>query len=252
MTLTLYDTIQNGQFPAGAAAYAGYVDGGIGDQPNYAHVVNAFPGAHHLSIALFPGHDADALDVEAGAARPSDIPGWHARQVKRGIARPVIYASAFTMNEDVLPVLSSAGIARSSVRLWSAHYDGEHICGPRPSCGALRVNADGTQWTSSAFGRVLDQSLLLDSFFTASPVSTGVNWTEHLMQQLPELRQGASGTFVRTAQFQLGERGHPVKVDGAFGAVTLAAVKAVQSSFRIGTDGVIGPATWGVLIAGSV
>ena len=71
------------------------------------------------------------------------------------------------MNDQVLPVLSQAGIARARTRLWTAHYGlGEHICGPA-SCGALSVNADGTQWTSSAMGLVLDQSLLVADFFTA-------------------------------------------------------------------------------------
>ncbi|MGH3281616.1 MAG: hypothetical protein ACRDNW_21105, partial [Trebonia sp.] len=159
-------------FPAGAAAYAGYVDGHVGNQPNFAYIVRAFPKANHLSIALFASDNADALDVEPGAAAPSDVPGWHARQVARGVQRPVVYASVSTMNDEVLPVLSRAGITRAKARLWTAHYGlGEHICGPS-SCGALGVNADGTQWTSSAMGRVLDQSLLAGDFFTITPDST--------------------------------------------------------------------------------
>jgi hypothetical protein len=168
----MFDTAYNDQFPPGAAAYAAYVDGGIGNQPNYAFIVAKFPKAQHLSITLF-GNNADALDVEAGAATPSQVPGWVATQRKRGIPRPVVYASASTMNGEVLPVLSQAGIARSTVRLWTAHYDiGQHICGPN-SCGQLSVNADGTQWTPNAVvdGKtlVLDESLLVETFFTTDP-----------------------------------------------------------------------------------
>jgi len=167
----MFDTAQNDQFPAGAAAYAAYVDGGLGDQPNYAYIVSTFPRAQHLSIALFASNNADCLDVEPGAAVPSDIPGWYARQVARGIKRPVIYASASTMNDEILPVLSQAGIARAKTRLWSAHYGlGEHICGPH-SCGQLSIDADGTQWTSSAMGLNLDESLLLDTFFATTPTT---------------------------------------------------------------------------------
>ena len=74
----MYDTIYNDQFPPGAAAYAAYVDGGIGDQPNYAYIVSEFPKAQHLSISLF-GNNADAIDVESGAASP--VPG--SRLVRR-------------------------------------------------------------------------------------------------------------------------------------------------------------------------
>ena len=146
----MYDTIYNDQFPPGAAAYAAYVDGSIGDQPNYAYIVSKFPKAQHLSISLF-GNNADALDVEPGAASPvRQVPSWYDAQRKRGIQRPCVYASASTMNDEILPTLSKAGIARSTVRLWTAHYDvGQHICGPG-SCGALSVNADGTQWTPNA------------------------------------------------------------------------------------------------------
>jgi hypothetical protein len=246
--ITMYDTALNGQFPAGAAAYAAYVDGSVGNQPNYDWVVAAFPKAEHLSIALLAGSNADALDVESGAASASDVPGWHARQVARGIARPVVYASAYTMEAQVLPVLDRSGIERPSVRLWSAHYGaGEHVCGPS-SCRMTPVAMDGTQWTSSAMGRVLDQSLLLGNFFGAPAAPPTPAWTETLMQQLPELRQGATGTFVRTAQFQCGQRGHAVTVDGSFGPATLAAVKAVQAAAKITVDGTVGPQTWPALL----
>jgi hypothetical protein len=162
----MFDTALNDQFPPDADAYAAYVDGGLANQPNYAYIVHTFPKAQHLSIALFANDNADVLDVEPGASDPADIPGWYARQVQRGIQRPVIYASASLMNDTILPLLSQSGIARAKTRLWTAHYGlDEHICGP-DSCGALSINADGTQWTSNARGLVLDQSLLVESFFT--------------------------------------------------------------------------------------
>jgi hypothetical protein len=161
----MYDTVQNDQFPAGAQAYAAYVDGSIGDQPNFAYIVSAFPGAYHLSIALFASNDADTLDVEPGAASPSDVPGWYSRQKQRGVYRPCIYASVSNMAGSILPVLSQAQIDRSQVRLWSAHYGiGQHICGPA-SCNAISIEMDGTQWDNNALGLNLDESLLLDNFF---------------------------------------------------------------------------------------
>jgi hypothetical protein len=171
--IVMYDTCSNDQFPAGAPAYAAYVDGNIGDQPNYAYIVKAFPSAEHLAIALNPAHDAEALDVENGAAQPSDIPGWYAAQVARGIQRPVVYASASTMQSQILRVLAAAGISRAATRLWSAHYGaGTHICGPS-TCGQLNLDADGTQWTPNALGRDLDGSLLLPGFFSELPT----DWT---------------------------------------------------------------------------
>jgi hypothetical protein len=166
----MYDTVENSQFPAGAQAYAAYVNGGIGDQPNYNYVVSTFPNANHLSISLFASQDADALDVEPGAASPSDVPGWYNRQKQSGSYRPCIYASVSTMASSILSVLSQAKIPLSEVRLWSAHYGaGQHICGPA-SCGLISVEMDGTQWTNNALGRNLDESLLQGNFFDTSHV----------------------------------------------------------------------------------
>jgi hypothetical protein len=168
----MYDTIYNNQFPAGAEAYAAYVDGAIGDQPNYAYIVKTFPKAQHVSISLSSGVNADVLDVEEGAASAGEFPAWCTKQRSRGIQRPIVYASVSTMQDSVLPMLSANKIARSTVRLWTAHYGlGQHICGPG-SCGALSTGADGTQWTSSALGLVLDESELLATFFDTDSTGT--------------------------------------------------------------------------------
>jgi len=167
--LVMYDADQNDQFMPGADAYAAYVDGGLADQPNYAYIVSEFPKAHHLSIALFPGHDADALDIEGGAATPQSAADWYLRQKARGIERPVLYAAVSEMEADVVPAILAAGVDRKSVRIWTAHTGrGEHICGPG-TCGLLSIDADGTQWIFTAMGRSLDQSVLLPDFFGAPP-----------------------------------------------------------------------------------
>jgi hypothetical protein len=165
MTLAMPDSDESRALPPGYPAYAGYADGGIGDQPNAARIAAAFPSAHHLSIALSASHDADCLDVEPRAASPADVVSWLTRQRKRGLVRPALYASVSTMRGSILPIGRALGL---SVRLWTAHYgQGEHICGPK-TCGELTVDADGTQWTDAyrtPSGAVVDMSVLADDFF---------------------------------------------------------------------------------------
>jgi hypothetical protein len=165
----MYDTIYNDLFPSGAAAYASYVDGGVGDQPNYGWVTARYPKADHLSVAIFPSDDADCLDIEPGAAEPADAAVWYERQIKRGVYRPCFYASASLMESSLIPIVRAAGFPRDRIRLWSAHYgEGQHVCGPA-SCRLTSIPMDGTQWTDSAGGRNVDQSLLLPGFFAPQP-----------------------------------------------------------------------------------
>jgi hypothetical protein len=248
--ITMFDAIDDTQFPPGAAAYAAYVDGDLADQPNFSYIVRTFPGAHHLSITLFPDKDADAIDVETGAASPWDIPGWYARQRARGIARPVIYAGAYTMQTAVVPLLAALPGARSSVRLWTAHYGlGEHVCGPA-SCKQLSISADGTQWTSNALGRVLDQSLLAADFFGTPPAPSPVPaWQEAAMQALPLVSEGSTNVnAVRTVQGLLCARGHAVTVDGDFGQATRTAMEDFQRAHGLKADGIAGPASYPCLM----
>jgi hypothetical protein len=267
--IIMYDSDDDSQFPRGAQAYAAYVDGNLASQPNYDWVKAEFPNAFHLSITVFPDRDADCLDVENGAASPADVPGWYERQRKRGITRPCLYASASLMQAAIIPVVRSGRIARPLVRLWSAHYAGQHICGPA-SCGALSIGADGTQWTSRAWGRNLDESLLAEGFFSdpspspAAPEPGPVPaWQEAMMNTLPVLRNGSQDRpgevqFVHRVQALVACIGAvngfgPVTgltQDGDFGPATEAGVKRIQEFYRITQDGIVGPVTWQHLIAG--
>jgi hypothetical protein len=165
--VVMYDAVDISQIPAGPPAVAGYVDGAY---PTAAALAARFPHAKLLTIAVSAAGDADALDIENGDATPGDVPAWHERQQARGVQRPCLYASVSLMQAQLIPVLKAAGIPRTAVRLWTAHYAGLHLCAPS-TCGELSTAADGTQWTSRAFGRALDESLLAADFFavTAPP-----------------------------------------------------------------------------------
>lgn len=166
VTLTMYDSTNVGALPHGADAYAGYVEGLF---PTFAALKRQFAasGAHLLSIAVFASGDAECLDIEPGDATNAQAPGWVKRQLARGAHRPCLYTSVGNM-DALVTALGGAGIPRAAVRLWSAHYgQGKHICGPA-TCGLTRHACDGTQWTDSALGRSLDESILLSDFFSPS------------------------------------------------------------------------------------
>lgn len=254
--ITMFDTIWENAWPADPQAVLGYVDGHVGDQPDWAYVQRRFPGAYHLSIALSPAHDADALDIETGAATPSSAAAWYERQRSRGVARPCLYASASVMEATIIPVVRAAMIPRESVRLWSAHYTHiAHICGPA-SCGLTSVAMDGTQWTDRAYGRDLDQSLLLPGFFGAAPKPPAPQphpttpTLEEIVALAPVVRQGSTGQPVRNWQGLLCAHGHTVVIDGAFGQKTHDATVAFQRSKGLTADGIAGPVTLKAALTG--
>ena len=68
------------------------------------------------------------------------------------------------------------------------------------------------------------------------------------IQPWPLVQQGSQDHPVKTLQYLLGARGHPVTVDGIFGPVTDAAVRAFQQGKHLAVDGIVGPQTWTALI----
>jgi peptidoglycan hydrolase-like protein with peptidoglycan-binding domain len=64
----------------------------------------------------------------------------------------------------------------------------------------------------------------------------------------PLVRQGDQNHPVKTLQYLLRARGHSVAVDGIFGPLTEAAVRAFQQQKGLAVDGIVGPNTWSALI----
>lgn len=86
------------------------------------------PGAVRIDQDFASDPSADVLDVERGAARNSDCPGWAVKAmldfegaVRPGQRRPAIYTSA----SNVTPVVNAliAGRVTSGVGLWVAKWD---------------------------------------------------------------------------------------------------------------------------------
>jgi lysozyme len=65
----------------------------------------------------------------------------------------------------------------------------------------------------------------------------------------PTLVEGDTGPAVRTLQTRLNLWGAKLAVDGDFGPLTLAAVKAFQTQKHLTVDGIVGPQTWAALNA---
>ncbi len=64
----------------------------------------------------------------------------------------------------------------------------------------------------------------------------------------PTLQAGAHGEDVRTVQHLLDVHGPAVTVDGRYGPVTAAGVRAFQTANGLTADGVVGQATWQRLV----
>jgi len=74
-------------------------------------------------------------------------------------------------------------------------------------------------------------------------------YLQYTAQGLPILRQGAKGSEVVTLQTRLKKRGFlKGKADGDFGKKTLAAVQAFQRRYGLTDDGIVGGATWRLLL----
>jgi peptidoglycan hydrolase-like protein with peptidoglycan-binding domain len=64
----------------------------------------------------------------------------------------------------------------------------------------------------------------------------------------PLVREGDEQHPVQTLQYLLRARGHNLTVDGIYGPVTAAAVRAFQQQEGLTVDGIVGPVTWSALI----
>ena len=61
--------------------------------------------------------------------------------------------------------------------------------------------------------------------------------------------QGSTGDAVKMLQGIISARGYHLIADGVFGPNTVDAVRRFQGDHGLQVDGVVGPQTWGALVA---
>jgi peptidoglycan hydrolase-like protein with peptidoglycan-binding domain len=225
------------------AAYAN------GRYANYAAAAQAFPAAHLLEIDVAGQRVGNAGDFEQGDMPYSEVGPWASARLSQHVFRPVIYFQVSSWT-PVMQSLASAGISRSQVRLWTAHYNGQpHLCSA--ACGfGVTQTVDATQWASpqapgtvpSTYGSLnIDVSLTAADFWgPAAPAPAPPPFPGRNLQQPPIM----TGSDVTTWQTQMVRRGWPLTVDGQFGPASQAACEKLQAQAKLTVDGVVGPQTW--------
>lgn len=153
-TETMYDSVTLSEIPSDAFAAAGYTSGLFTTWPS---LVSGFPNAHKISIAISAAHFADCLDVEPGDAVPSQVPAWVKGDIAHGFPKPCVYSSLDEYVTQIQPALAAAGIARSQVFEWDAHYT---------FVAHIDPGFDATQYTDKCLDRNLDCSLATLPFFS--------------------------------------------------------------------------------------
>jgi hypothetical protein len=161
-----YDDVTVSLIPGGAQAVLGYTDG---EYDNRDSMRAAFPKALQTFLTV-TGLDfsADGVDSEVGDASNAAVIGFCHAKLAQG-KKPVVYTFLSNMRA-MLDAIYAAGIPREKLIILSAHVTEQpHICGPQ--CGfELRETVDATQWTFTALGRSLDESLCAPSYFERSLV----------------------------------------------------------------------------------
>lgn len=253
----IYDDTQVSLIPDDAVAAAGYIDGNFVTYPALrARFGSRIP---LISITVL-GNNARIADDEAGDMNNAQTANWlrHVTGIRKD--KPGPYTSASNVDAMVAAAMS-AGVPRSAYVIWSAHYTGQaHICGPS-SCGACRTSCDATQFTDRADNESLDETLATSEFIsgiTPHPPPAPADWTEKMISNMPTVSEGncpaylawrVQGLVVAVGHVRGLTHAQSVTMDGAFGPATKAGVIAVQSSYGLSRDGVVGPQTWSVLVA---
>jgi putative peptidoglycan binding protein len=226
MTVNMYDSVNPGAIPHDAALVASYVDGFGG----FAKAVELFGISKCVSISV-ENNNADVADVEPGAMKVTDLPGWVARQKARGIKRPVVYSDRV----DYPACFAEVG---SAVSYWTADPVGTPTTLP---------GRDAVQYL---FTGSYDVSLVLPTFpfYPAAPLLPPP-------PPDPTLRLGSVGPEVAKLQQLLNRHGSaqpPLATDGVFGLKTRQAVENYQAAHSLTVDGIVGPLTWAKVLKFSV
>jgi N-acetyl-anhydromuramyl-L-alanine amidase AmpD len=113
----------------------------------------------------------------------------------------------------------------------------------------------GSHWDPGTGFPVERYLALVRAKLGQAPAPAAVEAPPALKADPPLLRMGSEGWQVKRLQRLLRQHGlfpEPAEVDGDFGEITEAAVRAFQELHDLGVDGVVGLLTWRALVAAEV
>lgn len=154
---TMYDSVNLNEIPAEPHAVAAYING---EYANYEEAKKRFPHARILRISVTGLNTvADAYDIETGDYTADHVPSLYKLAHYAGVWRPCFYAQLSGVMPAVKKALNTVVAAREDVRLWVAYYN---------DTAELPAGYDAHQFTCTALGRNLDESLCASTFFQAA------------------------------------------------------------------------------------
>jgi hypothetical protein len=240
---TMLDTSGDPATNFGGLAFDAIAAYANGTYANYDAARRQFPRLRVLQIDVTGAGIGNAGDFEPGDMSYPHAGSWAKGRIAAGVWRPVIYFSASHWT-DVMASLAAAGISRSDVRIWTAHYTGTpHCCSAACEFG-IDGTADATQWGSSDSPqtlpsiyahRVVDVSETVDDFWGAPPVPPPFPGV---------LKVGSTGNAVEVWQQEMKRRGWAIAVDGSYGPASESICKAFQQEKHLPATGEVDATTW--------
>lgn len=243
---TMFDTVGDPSHEFSGLKVEAVAAYGNGKFANFTTAKSEFPNLHVLEIDVNGQGIGNAGDFEAGDMAIAHAGGWAQGRIAAGVKRPVLYFSTSNW-QAIMQSLAAAGIQRSQVRIWTAHYTGKpHLCSS--ACGfGVTGSADATQWASPQAPRTfpqvfaghnIDVSMTANNFFGA-PVKAPAFPGRKLLQP-----PAMTGDDVRTWQAQMASRGWLITANGSYDAASEHICRQFQKEKGLNVTGFVGPATW--------
>jgi Putative peptidoglycan binding domain len=243
---TMLDTVDDPQRTFSGLPFEAVAAYGNGRFANFKAAKREFPNLHVLEIDVSGQGIGNAGDFEPGDMSLDRAGSWAKGRIRAGVHRPVLYFSASGW-QAIMRSLRAAGIQRSQVRMWTAHYTGRrHLCSS--ACGfGITGTADATQWGSPQArgtlprpfaGRNVDVSMTANDFF--GPPKPPPAFPGRDLRQPPVI----TGEDVKTWQKQMATRGWRITASGSYDEASDHICRQFQEEKGLQVTGVVGPKTW--------
>lgn len=230
---------------------AGLTPDGVVGAETWNRLFPAVPTAAGNSSTSSPANSAAAFPVPSATRKISTNSSLTANSASSRTPRQATTATAPRTNQQA----TATGTARTNNRQLTTTAAARTYNQQATNSGTARTNnrqvtnasatrTNNRQATNASAARTYNQQATRRSTSQAQS-----NNDSSSQNNLPILRLGAQGSAVNVLQRRLRNLGfYKGKVSGTFDEATQGAVQSAQQRFQLEPDGVVGPATWGILM----